>query len=294
MKKQSYLKYILSVFMFGSNGVVASFILLDSLQIVLFRTFLGSFFLLLLFFITGGKFTFHKKLKQFVYLFVSGISMGISWMLLYEAYERIGVGIATLLYYCGPVIVMVLSPAVFKEKLTVYKITGFIFVLSGVFLINGQFSADNKDYFGIVCALLSAVTYSFMVMFNKKAKEITGLENSLLQLIISFITVFCFVGVKQGVVFRIESGSILPILILGLINTGVGCYFYFSSIDGLPVQSVAVLGYIEPLSAVILSAVFLNERMTLLQLFGGIMILGGAMFGELMKTKEKKNPFRKD
>ncbi len=288
MKKQSYLKYILSVFMFGSNGIIASFIALDSLQIVLFRTFLGSVLLLFLFLITGGKFTFHKKLKHFIFLFVSGTAMGISWMLLYEAYTLVGVSVATLLYYCGPVIVMVLSPIVFKEKMTAIKITGFILVVVGVFFINGQFSTEDKDPFGIACALFSAVTYSFMVMFNKKAKEITGLENSLLQLITSFIVVLCFVEIKQDIVFDVSVESILPILVLGLINTGIGCYFYFSSIDGLPVQSVAVLGYIEPLSAVFLSAIFLNEKMTPFQMLGGVLILGGAMSGELLKTKNKK------
>lgn len=288
MKKQSYLKYIMSVFMFGSNGIIASFIALDSLQIVLLRTFLGSILLLFLFLITGGKFTFHKKLKQFVFLLVSGTAMGISWMLLYEAYTRVGVSIATLLYYCGPVIVMILSPIVFKEKMTATKITGFILVVVGVFFVNGQLSTEEKDSFGIVCALLSAVTYSFMVMFNKKAKDITGIENSLLQLIISFLTVFCIIGLKQGMVFHVAAESIVPILVLGLINTGIGCYFYFSSIDGLPVQSVAVLGYIEPLSAVFLSAIFLNEKMTPFQILGGGLILGGAMLGELLKTKDRK------
>lgn len=138
----------------------------------------------------------------------------------------------------------------------------------------------NDDTFGILCGLLSAVMYSLMVIFNKKAKAITGLENAALQLVVSFLTVAVFVGFKEGFSIAIPHSSIVPILILGLLNTGVGCYFYFSSIGNLPVQTVAVCGYLEPLSAVLFSVLLLRERLLPLQVIGAIMILGGAVFGE--------------
>ncbi len=127
--------------------------------------------------------------------------------------------------------------------------------------------------------------YSFMVIFNKKAVNITRLENATLQLFISFLTVAVFVGLKQGFVVNIPWSGILPILILGLLNTGIGCYFYFSSIGNLPVQIVAICGYLEPLSAILLSVLFLNEKMLPIQIIGVIMILGGAVFGECIKKE---------
>ena len=211
---------------------------------------------------------------------ISGVAMGASWIFLYEAYARIGVSISSLLYYCEPVIVMALSPLLFKEKLIVFKCTGFLAVFIGAFLISGNAFDGNSDIFGVFCGLLSAVMYSLMVIFNKKAKAITGLENAALQLIISFLTVAVFVGIKQGFIIKIPAGSILPILILGLLNTGIGCYFYFSSIGNLPVQTIAVCGYLEPLSAVLFSVLLLRERLLPLQIIGAIMILGGAVFGE--------------
>ena len=287
MKNTAFFKYIFALLLFGSNGVVASFVELSSMQIVLLRTLIGSALLMALFFLTGGRLIFYKHKKQFVFLAVSGIAMGASWMFLYEAYARIGVGIASLLYYCGPVIVMALSPLVFKEKLTGYKIAGFLFVLAGIFLINGNAFGGGSDTFGIVCGLLSAVMYAFMVIFNKKAKYITGLENSALQLVTAFLTATVFVGLKQGFAMNIKPSSILPILFLGLINTGIGCYFYFSSIGRLPVQTVAICGYLEPLSAVVFSVIFLKESMLPLQIVGAVFILGGAMFGELAPKRNK-------
>lgn len=214
---------------------------------------------------------------------VSGIAMGTSWIFLYGAYAKIGVGIASLLYYCGPVIVMALSPLLFKEKLTLFKCIGFLSVLAGAFLISGNAFNGNGDTLGILCGLLSAVMYSLMVIFNKKAKDITGLENAVLQLVVSFLTVAVFVGFREGFSIAIPHSSIVPILILGLLNTGVGCYFYFSSIGNLPVQTVAVCGYLEPLSAVLFSVLLLRERLLPLQIIGAIMILGGAVFGERRK-----------
>ena len=75
-----------------------------------------------------------------------------------------------------------------------------------------------------------------------------------------------------------------------VINTGLGCFFYFSSIGKLPAQTVAVCGYIEPLSAVLLSTIVLKERMLPLQFLGAALIIGGALFGEItVRESGKKN-----
>ncbi len=288
MNNKAFFKYIFALLLFGSNGIVASFIDLSSQNIVLLRTLIGSILLIAIFFISGGKLTFYKHKKQFLFLAVSGIAMGTSWMFLYEAYARIGVSIASLLYYCGPVIVMALSPLLFKELLTVNKVLGFLAVVVGVVLINGNAFDGKGDIFGITCGLLSAVMYAFMVICNKKAKDIVGLENSTLQLTIAFLTVAMFVGLKQGYAMQIAPTNIVSIFILGLLNTGIGCYFYFSSIGKLKVQTVAICGYLEPLSAVIFSVIFLQETMLPLQIIGAVLIIGGAMCGELVKQKVRK------
>ncbi len=288
MNNKAFFKYIFALLLFGSNGIVASFIDLSSQNIVLLRTLIGSI-LLIAIFISGGKLTFYKQKRQFLFLAVSGIAMGTSWMFLYEAYARIGVSIASLLYYCGPVIVMSLSSLLFKERLTTNKVLGFLAVVVGVVLINGNAFDGNGDVLGIVCGLLSAVMYAFMVICNKKATDIVGFENSTLQLTIAFLTVAVFVGIKQGYAMQIGPNSILPILILGLLNTGIGCYFYFSSIGKLKVQTVAICGYLEPLSAVLFSVAFLKETMLPLQIIGAVLIIGGAMIGELVKPKKTKS-----
>ena len=283
--KTSYLKYIFALLLFGSNGIVASLIHLSSYEIVLLRTLIGSLLLIAIFFIAREKLTFYKYKTQSIFLAVSGIAMGTSWIFLYEAYDEIGVSLASLAYYCGPVIVMILSPFLFGEKLTRIKVCSFLVVLVGIFLVNGTAFENGVSVWGLSCGLLSAVCYSLMVMFNKKANDITGLENSMLQLFVAFLTVAIFVGIKQGYRMEIDTQSIIPILVLGLLNTGIGCYFYFSSIGKLPVQTVAICGYLEPLSAVVFSVIFLKETMLPLQIVGAVLIIGGAMLGEYKKRQ---------
>ena len=128
--------------------------------------------------------------------------------------------------------------------------------------------------------------YAVMVVFNKKAATITGLENPMWQLMTSFVTVAIFLGLKQGFTIHFTPDDLLPILLLGILNTGVGCYFYFSSIGHLNVQTVAILGYLEPLSALLFSAMFLGEALSPLQWIGAALVLGGAVYGEMFRKKQ--------
>ena len=283
--KKAYFKYIIALLLFGSNGIVASNIHLPSVEIVFWRTLIGSLLLVVIFLATRQKITFIKEKRDTLFIVLSGIAMGTSWMFLYEAYSQIGVSLASLSYYCGPVIVMALSPILFKEKLTKNKFMGFFSVLIGIFLVNGTVSGKELNIFGIFCGLMSAVMYSFMVILNKKATKEQGLENSTIQLIVSFLTVAVFVGFKTGYQITISGNDLLWVMVIGLLNTGVGCYFYFSSIGKLPVQTVAICGYLEPLSAVILATIILGETMYPLQILGAILIIGGAVFGECYNKK---------
>ena len=289
MKKTDFIKYILASLIFGTNGIVSSCIDLTSSHIVLLRSLIGCAFLLLLHIITGGRFTFTKYKKQFVFLIISGMALGASWLFLFVAYIKIGVSVASLLYYCGPVIVMAVSPLIFKDKLTKYKIIGICAVLCGLYLINGSGFAAGSDAAGIVPALLSAVMYAVMIISSKKVHDIRGKENAALQMLGCLCIVAVATFFTHGYNMNIATEDIIPILILGIVNTGFAIWFYFSSINRLPVYTVAVCGYTEPLSAVIFSVLFLKESMSVLQILGVVLIIGGAMFAEIAGKKRIYN-----
>ena len=280
-----YVKFISACLLFGSNGIVASHILMSSHEIVFLRTLIGSLFLLAVFVLTGGRFTGLRNGRHLAFLIPSGVAMGASWIFLFEAYQRIGVGMATLAYYCGPVIVMALSPLLFKEKMTPARICGFVAVLLGMFLVNRDALMLDGLSWGLLCGVLSAVMFALMVILNKMAANITGFENAVWQLLAGFVTVALFTLLVQGLTISLPTGSFAPVLLLGFVNTGVGCYLYFSSMQRLPAQSVAICGYLDPLSALLFSAVFLAERLSPEQMTGAALILGGAAFGEYFGRK---------
>lgn len=290
-KKKNYSTYIIFVMglvIFGSNGIVSSFIGLSSQDIVFWRTLLGMISLLLLFILTGNKFTFYRYKKDFSFLALSGIAMGTCWLFLFEAYVRIGVGLSSLLYYCGPIIVMALSPLLFKEKLTKAKLIGFASVLLGILLVNGNVFLEGNSFIGLACGAVTAFMYAALVISSKFVVHIDGLEKSFFQVLFSFLTVIVYLLVKHQVPTEFPMDYWLPVLIIGIFNTGLGCYCYFTSIGKLPVQTVAVCGYLEPLSAVILSVVILRETMSLVQILGVVLIIGGAVFCELIPPKSSE------
>ena len=268
--------YLASLLLFGSNGIIAAAIALPSSDIVLLRTFLGALSLVAILAITQRhNLQSPSRPREAAALILSGAALGASWIFLFRAYQTIGVGISSLLYYCGPIIVMALSPLIFGEKLTGGKIAGFIAVACGALPISG-----------ILCGIASAFCYALMVIASKGAPHIEGLENSTLQVSAAFATALVLTLITQGAP-SFFSPSIAngidwcAVAMLGVVNTGLGCLLYFSSVAKLPVQTVAVVGYLEPLSAVVFSVALLGETMTPIRLMGAALIIGGAIFCEV-------------
>ena len=254
---------------------------------MLLRTFLGALSLVTILAITQShKLQAPSRPSEAAALLLSGAALGASWIFLFRAYQTIGVGVSSLLYYCGPIIVMALSPLIFGEKLTGGKIAGFIAVACGAFLIAAQGLGGNMPIAGIVCGIASAFCYALMVIASKGAPHIEGLENSTLQVSAAFVTALVLTLITQGAPSFLSAGVAASIdwravVMLGVVNTGIGCLLYFSAVAKLPVQTVAVVGYLEPLSAVVFSAVLLGEAITPVRLMGAALIIGGAIFCEL-------------
>lgn len=278
--------YLAALLLFGSNGIIAAAIALPSSDIVLLRTFLGALSLVTVLAITQRHKLQAPSRPREAAALLSGAALGASWIFLFRAYQTIGVGVSSLLYYCGPIIVMALSPLIFGEKLTGGKIAGFIAVACGAFLIAAQGLGGNMPIAGIVCGIASAFCYALMVIASKGAPHIEGLENSALQVSAAFVTALVLTLVTQGAP-SFFSPSIAAgidwraVAMLGIVNTGLGCLLYFSAVAKLPVQTVAVVGYLEPLSAVVFSTVLLGEAITPVRLMGATLIIGGALFCEL-------------
>ena len=284
--KKDYFKYFAGLLLFGSNGIIASHIALSSCEIVFLRSALGSILLIVLYLASGHKFTALAHKKDLLFMTASGICMAADWLFLFEAFQQMGVSLSIIINYCGPAIAVAASVILFKDRMTFSKAVALAAALTGAVLIN-SFSAGSKmNAAGLICALLSALSYAAMVIFNKCSKQNTGTENAVLQLFVTATTVTVYMGFRYGFHMSVPSDNWPWILWLSLLNTGIGCYLYFSTISRLPVQTVAVCSYIEPLSAVLFSLIFLKEEMVPLQWFGGLLILGGAVYSEYARFRK--------
>jgi len=238
--------------------------------------------------VTRQKIPFASIRKEVPLLLASGMAMGINWILLFEAYKYTTVSVATLSYYFAPVIVTLVCPVLFQEKLTGKQIICFVMSTLGLVLITGIGDVGGgRGLIGILFGLGAAVFYATVVLLNKFIKNVEGIHRTFLQFLAAIVILLPYVlmtsGVTLGTLNGIGWGNLL---IVGLVHTGITYCMYFSSLKELPGQKAAILSYIDPLVAVLISVTVLNETMTLWQVIGGILILGFTLWNEISpKTK---------
>ena len=282
--KNPKLLIIISMVVFGTIGIFVKFIPLSSGEIALYRAILAIILLGLFLLITKQKIKFSEIKKDLLLLAASGIAMGINWIFLFEAYKFTTVSVATLSYYFAPVLVTIIAPFLFKEKLTLKQIVCFIMSTVGLILLTGIGDLGNGSTHikGIILGLLAAVFYATVILLNKFIKGVSGINRTFLQFLGSIIVLLPYVIFTSGFnVASLEKISFIYLLIVGLVHTGICYCMYFSSLKELKGQEVAILSYIDPLVAVIVSLVFLNESMNILQIIGGILILGFSIWNEI-------------
>ncbi|MBP3483876.1 MAG: EamA family transporter [Oscillospiraceae bacterium] len=289
-RSKSLIFFIASMVIFGTNGLIVANISLGSAEIVLMRTFLGSLFLLAIV-LVKRSFSFADLKADLVPATMGGAALGLNWVLLFSAYRSAGVGLSTLTYYCGPIIVLALSPVLFREKLTWNKLLAIAAVAVGMFCITGDIEPGSDVQTGILFGGGAALLYASLIVANKRVKRLSGLNCAMYELIVAFFVVLIYLvasNVKLPVIPAAE--DIVWVLVIGLVNTGLAYYLYFSSLQKLPGQTVALVCYIDPLTALLVSGAFLGEKLFAVQIAGAVLILGGACLGELKfkKTENKK------
>ena len=289
-RSKSLIFFVASMVIFGTNGLIVANISLGSAEIVLMRTFLGSLFLLAVV-LVKRSFSFADLKADLVPATMGGAALGLNWVLLFSAYRSAGVGLSTLTYYCGPIIVLALSPVLFREKLTWNKLLAIAAVAVGMFCITGDIEPGSDVQTGILFGGGAALLYASLIVANKRVKRLSGLNCAMYELIVAFFVVLIYLlasNVKLPVVPAAE--DIVWVLVIGLVNTGLAYYLYFSSLQKLPGQTVALVCYIDPLTALLVSGAFLGEKLLGVQIAGAVLILGGACLGELKfkKTENKK------
>lgn len=282
------LMLITSMTIFGTLGLFVRNIPVSSGELALYRAVLAALLIAVFLLLTKQRIPFSRIKKEVPLLLASGIAMGINWILLFEAYKYTTVSVATLSYYFAPVIVTVVCPVLFQEKLTGKQILCFVMSTIGLVLITGIGEVGSgRDFVGILFGLGAAAFYATVILLNKFIKNVEGIHRTFLQFLAAILILVPYVILTSGVTLGSLDGiGWINLLIVGLVHTGVTYCLYFSSLKELPGQKAAILSYIDPLVAVLISVTVLGEAMTLWQVIGGMLILGFTLWNEIAPKTE--------
>ena len=288
MKMNAKLMLSISMIIFGTIGLLSRNIAVSSGELALYRAVLASVLLIVYLLIKKERIHFKEIKKELIFLLLSGMAMGINWILLFEAYKYTTISAATLSYYFAPVLVTVICPFLFREKLTKVQILCFIMSTIGLVLITGigNVGESGTDFIGILFGLGAAVFYATVILLNKFIKNVVGIHRTLLQFLAAILIllpyVICSSGFSLG---RLDGKGWICLLVIGLVHTGVTYCMYFSALKELKGQEAAILSYIDPLVAVLISVLVLGEPMSGWQIVGGVCILGFTLWNELSGEK---------
>ncbi|MBT2724956.1 DMT family transporter [Bacillus sp. ISL-46] len=280
---KSKIQFILSMIIFGTIGLVVRYIDLSSSERALLSSFLGCLFLLLVFFMIKKKISWNLVKSNALFLILSGIALGGNWIFLYQSYDHTTIANATLGYYFAPVFVMLLSPFVLREQLSIKKIVYIgVAIISMLMIVGEGVSASRSDdILGLSFGLIAAAFYAALLLLNKFIKDMGKLELTIIQLGTTTLLLMPYVFLTEGFGILEVSGSSIPfVLILGIINTGIGFWLFFSGMEKLKGQSIAMLSYVDPFVAILISAIILQEQMTIIQMLGGALLLGSTFVSE--------------
>lgn len=274
-----------SMLVFGTIGIFVRYISLPSSVIAMVRGIIGTVFLLIVIFKRGPGIAWQDIRRNLFYLCLSGAFIGINWILLFESYHYTTVATATLCYYMAPVFVTIAAPIVFKERLTQKKVFCISVALAGMILVSGVWNVNitgNGELRGIFYGIGAAVFYASVILLNKKIRDISPYDKTMMQLATASIVLLPYTFLTENLsVMILTPQTLLMLAVVGILHTGISYTLYFGSMKYLEAQTIAIFSFIDPIVAILLSALFLKEPLGIAEIVGAIMVLGAAFISEL-------------
>ncbi len=279
-----------SMLVFGSVGLFVRRVPMTSAQISLLRGLAGGFFLLAGAALAGGGVSWARIRANLKYLIVAGSAMGLNWIFLFESFRRAGIAAGTICYYLAPAFVLALAPRFLHERLSRVTALCVAASLCGLVCVAAGNGGGGEGLPGIACGVAAAVFYAVSLIGNKLLRGITPYESTSVVLFVSALFLAPYVLGHDGLSFAaLDGAGAFCLATLCLFHTGFTYLLYFAALRALPAQTSAVLSYIEPVSAVLMSCLLLGESLTPTQWLGGALILGATFVNELCADLPKKS-----
>lgn len=291
-EQTSRLKMVFSMVIFGTIGLFVRNIALPSSIISLSRGICGVIFLFVVMAVKRTKLSRTAICGNLLWLCISGATLGFNWVFLFESYRHTTVATSTLCYYMAPMLIILAAPLALKERLTVRKLLCVIAALIGMVCISGVLDRGTPaagELKGILFGLAAAVFYACVVLVNKRMQGITSYERTIMQLAISSVVMlpYCLLTESASSV-SLTPRSVIMLLIVGAVHTGFAYVLYFGAMECVPAQTAAIVSYIDPVVALLISVTVLGEKLGMVGWIGAVLILGAALISELNIGKRRR------
>ena len=282
-ERKAKLSLLSAMLIFGTIGIFVRYIPLPSSVIALGRGIIGTVFLFLFIKSKSIPLSWTDIRRNLLYLCLSGAALCGNWTFLFEAYRYTSIAAATLSYYMAPIIVILVSPFLLHEKLTTRKFVCVLTALAGMALVSGiGQEGDSANLTGVFFGLCAACCYACIVIFNKKLTAMAAYDKTIVQLGLGAVLLLPYVLATETITaLEASSFSLLMFFIVGIVHTGIAYVLYFGSLHSLKAQTIALFSYLDPIFAILLSALILGEPLGVTSIIGAVLVLGSTFVSEM-------------
>lgn len=233
------------------------------------------------------KVSFKLKQAEILPMFILGLFFSLSSLTLFEAFKYIEAGIACTILFIYPVLVALMMTIFFKEKLTSIVVASIALTSCGIGLLYNCKTGVTLDLHGIMLVLASAFLYAFYIIGVKNNKTVKSINSAKLSFyVMLFGLIVYIVNLKFCTELQIPDKPYLWLFTIGLaiFPTIISLETITISIKLIGSTKTAVLGALEPLTAIFFGILFFHETLTPRIVLGIILILSGVI---LIITKNK-------
>lgn len=275
-------KLVVTMLLFSTLGLFRHGILFPSSVVVFFRALIGFLFLAALFAFGRLSFSPAAVMKYKKRILLAGIITAADWILLFEAYRYTTVAIATMCYCMSSLMFMLASPFFFGDKITLRKGVAMGGAIFGMLFVSGVINGELKGGLGIALALMGAVCYATVMGISKTMKDVDGASLALMELGVASVIMIPYVLLTEDLtLLQVDMRSIVYTLILGVVHTGLAYAMWFNAIQHLPAPTISLLSYVDPVSAVFVSAILLSEPLSPITAIGCVIVIASMVYSEL-------------
>ncbi len=279
------MKLVLVMIIWGSLGVFTKSIPLSALHLAFLRALIALPVLWGVMKLQKADKVEWALLKPYL---VSGALLGFGWLTLFYGFKHTSISSAVIIYNMCPVYVMIAAPLILKETISKLQITVIFFSLLGLILIVGNNLLAGYGYMGMALSAVAGMLYATIILINRSITcRVDNQTATFVQIVTAMLVLLPFVVLDGSIltVVHLDARAVVYTILLGIVHTGVAYTLFFSLAAHMKSVEMVAYSYLEPLFSILFSVIIVGEKLTILQIIGGIFILGSTYIGELRKDR---------